>query len=142
MIQMPIQTEPHQAKAVGDSLRISWKDATEIGRFVKDDDLETAKSKLEKVTEKELEVPYTKYDSGAGHKPGKDQGRYPVKAAGEILDLLENAENNADHQGLNTDKLEIQKFITNQGPTLRTPKRHRGRQITTAHVKLVVGEKE
>lgn len=138
---MPLETEAHQAKAIGNDLRVSWKEVTEIGRFVDGDSVEKAKGKLEKVIEKELEVPFTKFKSGAGHKPGNNQeARYPVGSAEEVLRILENAENNAENEGLNNSQLEIQKFITNQGRELRTPKRHRGRSIKTAHIKIVVGE--
>lgn len=137
---MPIQTEPHQAKAVGRDMRVSWKDVTEIGRFVKGDSVEKAENKLERVIEKELPVPFTKL-SGAGHKSGQGEGRYPVKAAEEVLAVIRSAKHNAENEGLNTDNLVIQEFITNQGREFRTPKRHRGEKIKAAHVKIVVGEK-
>lgn len=138
---MAIQTEPHQAKAVGNNLRVSWKHCTEIGRFVKGDTIEKAKNKLERVVEKDLAVPATKFDSDAGHQAGQGKGFYPEKAAEEVLDLLNLAEANAENEGLNTASLEVQEFITNKGPKIRTPKRHRGRSIKSAHVKIVVGER-
>ncbi len=138
---MPLQTESHQAKAVGSDLRVSWKDVTEIGRFVKEDSVKKALDKLERVTEEELPVPYTKFDSGVGHRSGNKAGRYPVKAAEEVLKVLRSARDNAENEGLNADNLEVQEFITNQGSRFRTPKRHRGRQIKSAHVKIVVGER-
>lgn len=137
---MSLQTEPHQAKAVGRNLPVSWKDVTEIGRFVKGDTVEKAVSKLERVTEEELAVPFTKF-SGASHTSGGQEGRYPVKAADAVLEVLSSAESNAENEGLNTDKLEVQEFITNQGPRIRTPKRHRGREPKSAHVKIIVGER-
>ncbi len=133
---MPIQTEPHQAKAVGNDLRVSWKDVTEIGRFVKGDSIEKAENKLERVIEEELPVPFTKF-SGASHRSGQGEGRYPKKAAEEVLEVLRSAASNAENEGLNTDNLEIQKFITNQGSRFRTTRGHR---IKSAHIKIVVGE--
>lgn len=138
---MPIETEPHQAKAIGKNLRVSWKDVTEIGRFVKGDLVEDAERKLERVIEKELPVPYTKFDSDVGHRSGGQKGRYPVKAAEEVLEVIRSAKSNAEYEGLNVEGLEVQEFITNQGPRIRTPKRHRGREIKSAHVKVVVGER-
>lgn len=135
-----MQTKPHQAKAVGNNLRVSWKDVTEIGRFVKGDSVEKAKNKIERVIEKELAVPFTKF-SGASHTSGGQEGRYPVKAAEEVLQVLESAESNAENEGLNIDNLEIQEFITNQGTRFLTPKRHRGRKVKSAHVKIIVGER-
>lgn len=137
---MTLETQPHQARAEGHNLRVSWKDVTEIGRFVKEDSVEKAENKLERVIEKELPVPYTKF-SGAGHKPGQGEARYPVKAAEAVLGVIRNAKNNAENEGLNIDELEIQEFITNQGREFRTPKRHRGRTMKAAHVKIIVGER-
>ena len=138
---MALETEPHQAKAVGKNTRVSWKDSTEVGRFIKDDNLEKAKNKLERVIEKDLAVPMTKFDSDAGHKSGGGPGKYPVKAAEKILELLEQAESNAVNEGLNENNLKVGNIITNQGPSMRTPKRHRGREIKSSHIKLVVEEK-
>lgn len=138
---MQVPTEEHQAKAVGQNLRVSWKDTTEIGRFIKGDDVEKAENKLERVIEKELAVPYTKFNSDAGHKSGGGPGKYPEKASEEMLDLLRSAVSNAENEGLNPDQLEIQNVISNQGPSIRTPKRHRGREIKTSHVTIIVGEK-
>ncbi len=138
---MSLQVEEHQAKAVGKNLRVSWKQCTEIGRFIKGDSVEKAKNKLERVIDKELSVPYTKFDSDAGHRSGGGPGGYPVKAAEEVLKLVESAESNAEHEGLNTASLEVQNVISNQGPTFRTPKRHRGRSPKTAHIKIIVGER-
>ncbi|WP_414836848.1 50S ribosomal protein L22 [Candidatus Nanohalococcus occultus] len=138
---MPINTESHQAKAVGKNLRVSWKHCTEIGRWIKGDSLEKAVNKLEQVQEKNLAVPATKFDSDAGHVSGQGKGRYPQNAAEEVLKLLNLAEANAENEGLNTAALEVQKVVTNKGPKIRTPKRHRGQSIKSAHVKIVVGER-
>jgi large subunit ribosomal protein L22 len=42
-------------------------------------------------------------------------GRYPVKAAREILKVLIGAEANAENKGLDTDRLRIIHAATNQG---------------------------
>ncbi|PSH01405.1 MAG: hypothetical protein BRC27_02280, partial [Nanohaloarchaea archaeon SW_10_44_10] len=91
--------------------------------------------------EKKLPVPMTKFDSGAGHKSGKGPGKYPVKASEKMLELVEQAESNAENEGLNRNALKIENVVTNQGPSIRTPKRHRGREIKSSHVKLVVEQK-
>ncbi|MFB6144639.1 MAG: 50S ribosomal protein L22 [Candidatus Nanohaloarchaea archaeon] len=134
---MPIETEPHEAKAIGNNLRVSWKHTTEVGRFIKGDSVEKAKQKLQKVVEKDLAVPYTKFDSDAGHKTGKGAGRYPVKSAEKVLELIENAESNAEDQGLNTDNLKVKNVITNQGPTFS----QRQENLKSAHIKIIVGER-
>ena len=138
---MQIQTEEHQAKAVGKNMRVSYKETTEIGRFIKGDTVEKAENKLERVIEKDLPVPMTKFNSDAGHKSGTGPGKYPVKAAKEMLEKLRSAISNAENEGLNVNQLEVQKVVSNQGPKMRTPKRHRGREKKTSHVTIVVGEK-
>lgn len=137
-----IETEPHQARALGKNMPVSWKDCTEIGRFIKQDTISKAENKLEKVIEKELPVPYTKFDSDAGHKSGKgDSGKFPVKAAKHMLEVLQEAESNAEHQGLNKGALHVDNVITNKGNEYVTPSRLRGRKTKAAHVNIIVGEK-
>jgi large subunit ribosomal protein L22 len=136
-----IETEPHQARALGKNMPVSWKDCTEIGRFIKGDTVEKAETKLEKVTQKEMPVPYTKFDSDAGHKSGNQgSGKYPVKAAQKMLELVQEAEANAEHQGLNPGSLHIDNVITNKGNEYATPSRFRGRKTKAAHVNVIVGE--
>ncbi|MFB6180863.1 MAG: 50S ribosomal protein L22 [Candidatus Nanohalobium sp.] len=138
---MTLETETHQAKAFGKNMPISWKDATEIGRFIDGDRVEKAVGKLEKVIEKDLAVPYTKFDSDVGHRKGSgDSGRYPVKAAEHVLKVLEEAEANAEHEGLNPGALEVENIIINQGQEYVTPSRFRGEKTKAAHVKIVLEE--
>lgn len=137
-----IDTEPHQARALGKNMPISWKDATEIGRFIKGDTVEKAERKLEKVIEKEVPVPYTKFDSDAGHKSGAgDSGKYPVKAAKHMLEIVQESASNAEHQGLNPGSLHVDNVITHKGNEYATPGRFRGEKTKAAHVNVIVGEK-
>jgi len=137
-----IEIESHQARALGKNMPISWKEATEIGRFIKGDTVEKAEHKLQKVIEKEIHVPYTKFDSDAGHKSGAgDSGGYPVKAAEHILEIVQEAAANAEHQGLNKGSLHVDNVITNKGNEYATPSRFRGRKTKAAHVNVIVGEK-
>ena len=137
-----MEVQSHQAYAKQENMPVSWKDVTEIGRFVKGDEVEKAEHKLEKVLEKELHVPYTKFDSDAGHKSGAgDSGGYPVKATEHILELVKEAQANAEHQGLNAGALHIDNVITNQGTEYATPGRFRGEKTKAAHVNVIVGEK-
>ncbi|MFP4229802.1 MAG: 50S ribosomal protein L22, partial [Candidatus Nanohaloarchaea archaeon] len=137
-----METESFQAYAKEENMPVSWKDVTEIGRFIQGDSVEKAVGKLEKVIEKELAVPYTKYDSDVGHKSGhSNPARYPVKASEHVLEVLKSAEGNAEHEALNPDNLYVQEFITNQGTEFATPGRHRGQTTKAAHVKIVVGER-
>lgn len=138
---MTVETTDYQAKAQGNNMPVSWKDCTEIGRFIQNDTVEKAKNKLEMVQEKEIEVPYTKYNNDVGHTSGSSTpGRYPVKAAKHVLQVLESAESNAENEGLNPDNLKVEEVITNQGREFRTPSRHQG-TTKAAHVKIIIEEK-
>ncbi len=137
-----MQVQEHEAVARGQDLSISHKHATEVGNFIKGDSVEKARRKLEKVTEKELAVPYKRFNKNQAHRSGDmDGGRYPVKTAEEILRLLNSAASNAVYEGLDEDRLHVTGFMANQGSRFHTPKRHRGRQPKRAHITLKVGEK-
>ncbi|MDY7083088.1 MAG: uL22 family ribosomal protein, partial [Halobacteria archaeon] len=54
--------------------------------------------------------PLKSHNSGAGHRKnldGWDAGSYPEKASRNILDVLVNAEGNAEHAGEDPDNLYI-----------------------------------
>ena len=136
-----MEVQSHQAYAKQENMPVSWKDVTEIGRFVKGDEVEKAERKLRMVTEKELAVPFTKFNSDVGHKSGHSEpARCPVKAAEHVLEVLNSAKKNAENEGLN-DTLYVQEFITNKGTEYATPSRIRGRKTKAAHVKIAVGER-
>lgn len=50
---------------------------------------------------------------------GTTQGRWPRKSADFLLQLLKNAESNADFRGLDTDRLVIEHIQVNRAPRLR-----------------------
>lgn len=136
-----MQVQEHEAVARGRNLDISWKHATEVGNFIKGDSVDKARRKLEQVIDKELAVPYKKFDKHQAHQSGHmDSGRYPVNTAEEVLTLLNSAEQNAIYEGLDEDSLYVSGFMANQGQRVATPKRHRGRRPKSAHITLKVGE--
>lgn len=133
------ETEKMEVTAEGTNLRIPNKQTKEVARWINGDKVPKAKGKLSKVTEKELAVPYERIKSGS-HKKGIGQGGYPVQVAEEMLKLVKNAEENARHEGLSTDRLEVSEIITNQGSRFLTPKRHRGRKVKSTHIKITLEE--
>jgi len=139
---MAEDNEKMEAKARGVNIGASRKHCTEIGRFIKGDSVEKAKNKLNKVIDKELAVPYTKYNSDLAHRKGDmDSGRYPVNASKEVLKVLENAENNAEYEGMATENLYISEYYATQGNRYLTPKRNRGRKTKSAHLTIKVRER-
>jgi len=69
-----------------------------------------------------IAVPYYRFRSRVPHRKqlqGHDAGRFPQKAAGEILKILESVEANAEFKGLYADKLRIVHVAAHRGRALR-----------------------
>lgn len=75
-----------------------------------------------------------------GHKKGMSTGRYPAKAASEVLKLLKSVEANAHFKGLNAGSLKITKLIANQASIPFTGARHRTATKRT-HLEVEVKER-
>ena len=136
------------AKALGRSLKISPKHAIEICNKIRGMKVEKAESYLEDVIEMKTAVPFKRHNKKVGHRRGIGgwpTGRYPVKAAKQILDILKNAEANAEYKGLDTENLKIMHISSHKGYVIRgwTPRAF-GRaspfNTPTTHVQIVLGE--
>ena len=97
------------AKASGRDLRISPKAAREICKTISQMRLDDAKRFLQDVIDKKRVVPYRRHDKEVPHKAidGWYAGRYPVKAAAEILKILDSLEANAESKNLDVERLKI-----------------------------------
>ncbi|MCD6529901.1 50S ribosomal protein L22 [Candidatus Bathyarchaeota archaeon] len=134
-------------KASGREVSISHKAAREICKTIKGMKLEVAKDFLQKVILKKAPVPFRRYKKKVAHQRGLQKfyaGRYPVKAAKEILKVLENAEANAEYKGLDTEGLYI--IHASAYPGIKRKKfipRAFGRSSpyfdTLCHIELVLG---
>jgi large subunit ribosomal protein L22 len=73
--------------------------------------LPEAKKLLERVIEKKVAVAYRRYHKEVPHRRTLTEpfyaGRYPQKAAGRLLRLLEELEANAEYRNLDTERLKI-----------------------------------
>jgi large subunit ribosomal protein L22 len=136
------------AKAIGRSLKISPKNALEICNCLRGMELEDAKNFLENVVEIKVPVPFKQHNKKLGHRRGLKgwpSGRFPVKAAKQILNVLNNAEANAEYKGLDTENLKIMHISSHRGYVLRgyTPRAF-GRaspfNTQTTHIQIVLGE--
>jgi large subunit ribosomal protein L22 len=130
----------NMAKAVSRNMGISHKHAIEICRFIRGRPLERAKKILEDVTEKKQAVPFKRFYHNVGFKRKMGPGRYPVKAAGEILNLLNSVSNNAQLKGLATGKLEICHIMAKKGAKIMKRGRQIGRKTKQCTVEVVVKE--
>lgn len=114
-----IQTDPDRsAKASAREIDVSPKAAREICNTIKGMTIHQCIEFLENVIKKKTAVPYKRYKRKVGHKSSVTKwgsGRYPVKAAGEILKIVKNLENNAETNQLQLDRCRIVHAVTLQG---------------------------
>lgn len=86
--------------------------------------LRRAQKYLKAVIEHKECVPFRRFNGGVGRcaqakQFGTTQGRWPKKSAEFLLQLLRNAESNADYKGLDVDRLVIDHIQVNHAPCLR-----------------------
>ncbi|QLD84725.1 50S ribosomal protein L22 [Natronomonas halophila] len=110
-ISYSVDADPDKtAKAMLRERHMSHKHSKEIAREIKGKTAGEAIEYLQAVIDEDASVPFKSHNSGVGHRndiEGWDAGRYPEKASKAFLDLLENATNNADHQGFDGEDMEI-----------------------------------
>jgi large subunit ribosomal protein L22 len=114
--------EDRMARAGARELRISPKAAREICDYIRHMKLRQAQAFLERVVRKEQAVPYRRHRKEVPHKRGLQgwyAGRYPVKAAQQILNVLDDLEANAEGKGLDVERLEIIHAATHRGRVLK-----------------------
>merc|ERR1711941_173626 len=149
-------TEPENptksCKARGSYLRVHLKNTRETAQAIKKMHIRKANRYLKDVLEKKQIIPFRRFNGGVGRKAqakahGCSQGRWPKKSAEFLLQLLKNAESNADLKGLDVDHLVIDHIQVNRAPYMRrrTYRAH-GRinpyMSTPCHLEVILGEKE
>lgn len=137
------------AKAYGSEIHISPKHSMEVCRMIRGKKLEVAKEMLEEVIKKTRAVPFKKHNRYMGHRKGKGfgPGRYPVKAAGVILKILESAEANAEYSGLDTESLVVRHVAACKGRTIsgwmpRAHGRSSPKDTETVNIEVILEEVE
>jgi large subunit ribosomal protein L22 len=138
------------AKASGRDLRVSLKHAKEVCKTIKGMKLEEAKNLLTQAINKKTAIPFHRYKKKAAHRRGLQKayaGKYPVKAAKRILQVLEGAEANAEFKGLDTERLRIIHATASPAMKIRNYiPRAFGRMSpyfdTLTHVELVLEQRE
>ncbi|WP_049980738.1 50S ribosomal protein L22 [Halolamina rubra] len=110
-ISYSVDADPETtAKAMLRERQISLKHSKAISKAIKGKTVTEAEEYLDAVIEGDRSVPFKQHNSGVGHRSdidGWDAGRYPEKASEDFLKLLENAKNNADHQGFDGQEMTI-----------------------------------
>ena len=146
--------DPDQAvessKARGSALRAHFKHCREVCHNIKGMKLPKAKAYLEDVLQFKQAVAFTKFTGGCGrHAQGKlrnaagSKCRWPQKATKIVLDLLKNAEANAEMKGLDVDELIVKHSQANRAPyqrrrTYRAHGRINPYMASPAHIELVL----
>ncbi len=136
------------AIASGRDLRISPKAAREICKTILHMKLYEAREYLQDVIDKKRPVPYRRYKRKVAHRRGLGgfyAGRYPVRAASEIIKILDAAEANATFKGLDPERLKIvhaaaQRARKIRGYIPRAFGRASPRNDVLCHIELVVEE--
>ncbi|KAJ6875793.1 60S ribosomal protein L17-2 [Populus alba x Populus x berolinensis] len=115
--------------------------------------LDKAKRYLEDVLAHKQAIPFRRFCGGVGrtaqakNRHSNGQGRWPAKSAKFILDLLKNAESNAEVKGLDVDALYISHIQVNQAQkqrrrTYRAHGRINPYMSSPCHIELILSEKE
>eukprot|EP00746_Dinoflagellata_sp_MGD_P138103 gnl/MRDRNA2_/MRDRNA2_71820_c0_seq1.p1 gnl/MRDRNA2_/MRDRNA2_71820_c0~~gnl/MRDRNA2_/MRDRNA2_71820_c0_seq1.p1 ORF type:complete len:184 (+),score=50.23 gnl/MRDRNA2_/MRDRNA2_71820_c0_seq1:74-625(+) len=146
-------TNPSKAcKAMGVDLRVHYKNTYEVCQAIKGMNLRNAQKYLEAVCEKKQCIPFRKYKGCIGRTPQAkafkmSQGRWPIKSAKIVLDLLRNAESNADFKNLDADNLSITFIQVNRAQhgrrrTYRAHGRINPYQSSPCHIQMILQEKD
>merc|ERR1712083_211009 len=109
------------AKAKGSNLRVHFKNTRETAQAIKSMPLHRATKYLKNVVAHKEIVPFRRFMGGVGRHAqakvhGTAQGRWPLKSAEFLLQLLKNAESNAEYKGLDPDHLVIEHIQVNRAP--------------------------
>ena len=114
--------EKQVAKAMGRELHVSPKNCLEVCREIRGTGLNEAKEYLQKVMELKAAVPFKRHNKKVAHRRGLqkwDAGKFPQKAAANVLEILESAQANAEYIGLDVERLFISHISAKRGRIIR-----------------------
>merc|ERR1719375_932871 len=114
--------------------------------------LRNAQKYLEDVVEKKRCIVFRKHCKGLGRTPQAkefkmSQGRWPIKSCKIVLDLLRNAESNADFKNLDADNLsishiQVQRAQHGRRRTYRAHGRINPYMSSPCHIQMILQEKD
>ena len=135
-------------------MRVHFKNTREGAMAIKKMGLDQAKRYLEDVLEHKRVIVFRRFCGGVGRTAQaknegstNGQGRWPKKTVKVLLDLLRNAESNAENKGLDMDSLFVSHIQVNQAQkgrrrTYRAHGRINAYMSSPCHVELTLSEKE
>ncbi|MGI0054284.1 MAG: 50S ribosomal protein L22 [Thermoplasmata archaeon] len=133
------------ARARGHELPMSPKKSYEVLNAIRGLSVERARQVLEEARDLKRAIPFRRYNQETAHHKGVGPGRYAKKVVVQVLQVLANAEANAEYEGLDTDRLYIHTASAARGriQKARMP-RAQGRATAwneqTTHIELVLAE--
>jgi large subunit ribosomal protein L17e len=147
-----LQNEAKTCRARGSDLRVHFKNTFETCTALKGRYLKDAQSYLSDVIDQKQCIPFRRHNSGCGRTAQAKQfkhtqGRWPEKSARILLDLLKNAEANAESKNLDVEKMIIKHIQCNaaQKGRRRTYRAH-GRinafMSSPCHVEMILEEEQ
>ncbi|HTW55086.1 MAG TPA: 50S ribosomal protein L22 [Thermoplasmata archaeon] len=95
------------ARARAVELPMSPKKTYEVLNAIRGRSLEEARRLLEMARDGERAIPFRRYNQETAHHRGVGPGRFPKKVCENLLEILSNAESNADYEGLDTGALYV-----------------------------------
>jgi large subunit ribosomal protein L22 len=133
------------ARARGVEVPISPKKTYEVMNAIRGLRVARARTFLEEVVALARPVPFRRYNQETAHKKGIGPGRYPQKVARQVLKVLQNAEENAEYEGLDADRLFVKVAACARGQIAKAnmPRAH-GRATEwneqTTNIEIVLAE--
>ncbi len=103
------------ARARGIEIPMSPKKTYEVLNAIRGLPLDAARQILEDAVAMERAVPFRRYNQETAHHRGTGPGRFPVKVAKNVLQVLRNAEENAEYDSLDTDRLFVKVAASSRG---------------------------
>jgi large subunit ribosomal protein L22 len=135
------------ARARGLELPISPKKTYEVLNAIRGLPVERARHFLEEVVALKRAVPFRRYNQETAHHRGTGPSRYPKKVAKNVLAVLRNAEQNAEYDGLDAERLYVKVASSARGRILSAmmPRAHGHGDPwneQTTNVEIVLAERE
>lgn len=135
------------ARARGWDIPISPKKTYEVLNAIRGLPLDRARTMLEDVVALRKAIPFRRFNQETAHKRGIGPGRYPKKVAKTVLQILQNAESNAEYEGLDTDQLVIRVASCARGRIRKASMpRAQGRATAwneqTTNIEIILGERK
>ena len=134
-------------RARGVEIPMSPKKTYEVLNAIRGQSLERARRILEEAASLEHAIPFRRYNQETAHHRGTGPGRFPVKVARQVLQVLKNAEENAEYDSLDTDRLFVKIAASSRGRIRKASMpRAQGRATPwneqTTNVEIVLAERK